>query len=127
MTARRAAQVPATKARAAAALALSAALAAAIVALSGPVAGSPAPWDAEGPYYVLALALGGAVAGAILPAHPEFHYCGAVLGQAACDLLFLPSQPLLAIGLLFLLGYSAIFLFAQVAAAALRKRLGVGA
>jgi len=115
------------KARAAAALVLSAALAIAIVALSGPLAGSPAPWDAEGSYYVLALALGGAVAGAILPAHPEFHYAGAVLGQAACDLLLLPPRPLFAVGLLFLLGYSVIFLLAQVAAAAMRKRLGARA
>lgn len=111
------------KVRAAAALALSAALAFAIVALSGPLAGNPVPWDAEGPYYVLALALGGAVAGALLPAHPEYHYAGAVLGQAACDLLFLPPRPLFAVGLLFLLGYSVIFLFGQAAAAALRRRL----
>ena len=101
---------------------VSAALAAAIWALSAPVTGKSEPWDASGPYYFAALAVAGAVAGALVPRHLAAHYLGAILGQAAYELAFLPLGALFIPGLAFLAAYTTIFLGAAAIAAALRRR-----
>lgn len=51
------------------------------------------------------------------------HYLGAVLGQLAYMLIFLPAGPLIAVGIIFLLVYSTLFLFAAAITGFLRTRL----
>ena len=102
---------------------LAAGLTAAVWALSLPLTGKAEPWDSEGLYYFAAMAITGAVSGAIIPKHFPIQYAGAVTGQAAYELIFLESGPLFVLGLLFLAGYCVIFLGTAAVAAALRKRI----
>ena len=91
-------------------------------ALSVPITGKSEPWDAESPYYVIALAIAGVVSGGLIPKHLAMHYLGAVSGQMAYELLFLKFGPLFFLGLVFLMGYSIIFLAGAAIAVALRNR-----
>lgn len=102
---------------------LSAVLAAAVWGLSILLTGKNEPWDAEGAYYLVALAIAGAISGAAVPKHPVAHYVGAVVGQVAYGLVFLNVGPLFVLGLAFLAAYSIIFLVAMAVAASLRKRM----
>lgn len=86
-----------------------------------PLTGKMEPWDAESPYYFVALAVAGAVSGAIVPRHLWAHYLGAVLGQTAYELAFLKLGPLFPLGLVFLAGYSLIFLASAALVASFRK------
>jgi len=79
------------------------------------------PWDADSPYYFVALAVAGAVSGAVVPKHLWAHYVGAVLGQAAYELAFLKLGPLFILGLVFLAGYSVIFVVSAAIVASFRK------
>ena len=79
------------------------------------------PWDADSPYYFVALAVAGAVSGAVVPKHLWAHYVGAVLGQAAYELAFLKLGPLFILGLVFLAGYGVIFVVSAAFVALLRK------
>jgi len=115
------------KSRAAIAVIVSASLAAAIWALSIPITGQMEPWDAEGPYYLLALGIAGAVSGALIPKHLWAHYVGAVFGQMAYELVFLQLDPLFILGLAFLASSSVIFLAAAAVVATLRKTRDNGA
>ena len=101
---------------------LSAVLGAAVWALSMPLAGHAEPWDAEGPYYFVGLLVAGAISGAVMPRHLVVQYIGAVAGQAAYELVFLPVGPLFVIGLAFLIGYSFIFIAAAAIVATFRTR-----
>jgi hypothetical protein len=101
---------------------IAATLAALIWTFSAPITGSSEPWDDQGPYYLIALAAAGGVSGAIIPGHFGPHYFGAVLGQVAYGLLFLPSGPLFGLGVAFLAAYSGVFLMAAVFASALRQK-----
>lgn len=78
------------------------------------------PWDADGLSYVGALVVAGLSAGALAPRPLWAHYWGAVVGQLAYEMLFLNIGPLLLIGLVFLLGYSLVFLAAAAMAAYVR-------
>ena len=99
--------------------------AAGVWALSVPFTGKAEPWDAEGFYYFFALAVAGAISGAIVPKHPSTQYVGAVLGQAAYELIFLKLGALFVLGVVLLAGYSLIFLGAAALVASLRQpRLG---
>jgi hypothetical protein len=109
------------KSRAVIAILVSAALAALVWALSIPITGQKEPWDAAAPYYFVALAIAGAVSGAVVPKHLWAHYLGAVLGQAVYELVFLKLGPLFILGLVFLAGYSLIFVAATAIAASMRK------
>ena len=110
------------KSRLVLAVVLSASLAAVIWALSVPITGYKEPWDAEGPYYYLmGLAIAGAVSGAAIPRHLWAHYVGAVLGQVAYGLAFLKLGPLFIVGLAFLAGYTILFVVAAAIASLLRK------
>lgn len=101
-----------------------AAVATAIVwALSPLLTGRLEPWDAEGPFYAAALATAGLVSGALRPRPLWAHYAGAVAGQVAYEILFLPVGPLILVGALFLMGYSLIFLATAAVAAFVRRRL----
>jgi hypothetical protein len=97
-------------------------MAAAVWALSVPLTGNAEPWDAEGVYYFLALAIAGALSGAIIPKHLLAQYIGAVIGQAAYELVFLKVGALFVLGLAFLMGYSIIFLGAAAVVASFRTR-----
>lgn len=72
--------------------------------------GHAEPWDADGPWYLVALAVAGAVAGALRPGSLWAHYLGAVAGQLGYQVLFLKVGPLLPLGVAFLLVYSLLFL-----------------
>ncbi|HEU0259445.1 MAG TPA: hypothetical protein VFR57_08525 [Burkholderiales bacterium] len=96
-------------------------MSAVVWALSMPLTGKMEPWDAESPYYFVALAVAGAVSGAIVPRHLWAHYLGAVLGQTAYELAFLKLGPLFPLGLVFLAGYSLIFLASAALVASFRK------
>jgi hypothetical protein len=100
---------------------VAAVLGAAVWALSVPLTGMSEPWDAEGPYYVVALAVAGAIAGGIVPRHPVAQYTGVILGQAAYELVFLQLGALFVLGLAFLAGYSFIFLAAAAITGSLRR------
>lgn len=105
------------------AVVVSAALSAAIWALSATVTGQDEPWDAETPYYFIALMIAGALSGALIPKHLWAHYVGAVLGQAAYEVAFLKLGPLFILGLVFLAGFSIIFVVAAAVGGSLRRRL----
>ncbi len=104
-------------------LAVAAALGASVWALSPWLVGHREPWDADGPFYVIALALAGLVAGSIAPRPLWAHYLGAFLGQLAYELIFLRIGALFLLGALLLLGYSAVFMLAAAAAGVVRSRL----
>jgi hypothetical protein len=109
------------KSRVVMALVVSAALSAAVWALSIPLTGKAEPWDAEFPYYFASLVLAGAISGAVVPKHFWAHYVGAILGQVAYALAFLKLGPLFIVGLVFLAGYSFIFVAAAAIVAWLRR------
>jgi hypothetical protein len=108
------------KKRALLAVLVAAGSSAAIWALSVPLTGKAEPWDAESPYYFVALAAAGGLSGAIVPRHLWAHYLGAVLGQATYELAFLKLGPLFPLGLVFLAGYSLIFLAGAALVASLK-------
>jgi hypothetical protein len=110
------------KSRAVLATVLAAALSALIWALSIPLTGKAEPWDAELPYYFVALAAAGIISGLVVPKHLWAHYVGAVVGQVAYELAFLKLGPLFVLGLLFLAVYSLIFLGAAAIVSSLRRR-----
>src|SRR3990172_9109460 len=93
-------------------IALSAALGALLWVLSGPLTGRLEPWDAEGHwafYYPTGLFLAGLLAGA-LTRRIGAVWEGIVLGQTAYALWALPADPLMLLGLGFLLAYSVLAL-----------------
>ena len=100
---------------------VSAVAAALVWAFSSVATGKSEPWDSAGAYYFVALALAGAISGAIVPKHLLVHYLGAILGQAAYELLFLEMGALFVLGLAFLAFYSLIFLATAAIAAKLRS------
>ena len=104
-----------------AAFALSAALGFVIWALSRPITGRVEPWDANSPYYYVALIAAGLVSGFAIPADKKAHYLGAVFGQALFGLIFLSGSGMLPIGVLVLFVYSLLYL-AGVALALRLKR-----
>lgn len=91
-------------------------------ALSPWLVGQPEPWDADGPFYVVALAVAGMLAGLLAPRPLWAHYIGAFIGQLGYGLLFLRIGPLFVLGAAFLLGYSLVFVGAAALAAHLRSR-----
>ena len=103
------------------ALVAAAALAAAIWALSIPITGHSEPWDAEALYYPVALGVAGVISGAIIPKHLWAHYVGAILGQVAYEVVFLELGPLFMVGLVFLAGYSSIFVLGAALVAFVRR------
>jgi len=101
---------------------VSAVLAATVWTLPIPITGRKEPWDADSLYYFAGLAVAGAVSGVVVPKHLWAHYLGAALGQAAYELPFLKLGPLFILGLVFLAGYSIIFVVAAAIVVLLRKR-----
>lgn len=91
-------------------LLLAALAGAAIWGLSPLVTGHVEPWDAGGLYYTLALALGGGLCGSVTPKPLWPLYVGCVAGQILYLLGWLPTGPLLPVGLMFVLLWSLVFL-----------------
>ena len=108
------------------AIVVSAALGAAIWAISPWVTGRTEPWDAEGLFYLASLAVGGLVSGLVIPKPLWGHYVGSVVGQLSFELLYLKLGALLLLGVLFMLGYSLVFLAGAVAGSYLRLHFGKG-
>jgi hypothetical protein len=72
--------------------------------------GQREPWDADFPFYFVALLVAGAVSGALAPKPLWAHYLGSFLGQLGYELIFLKIGPLFVLGAMFLLGYCLVFL-----------------
>lgn len=81
------------------------------------------PWDADGSFYLVALLIAGAVAGAIAPRPLWAHYAGSFAGQLGYELFILRVGPLFLIGAVFLLGYCAVYSMAAGLAALVRGRI----
>jgi hypothetical protein len=96
---------------------------ASIWAVSPVLTGHSEPWDADGFFYVGALVVAGLISGALRPRPLWAHYVGWITGQLAYEVLFLQVGPLILLGAVFLLGFSAIFLAAAALAAFLRQRI----
>jgi hypothetical protein len=80
------------------------------------------PWDAESPYYFVSLLVAGALVGVLVPNHLWAVLLGIVVGQLIYMLVFLPSGPLLALGVVFLVGYGFLALLGALVTSRLRKR-----
>ena len=104
-------------------IAVAAVTSAIVWALSPWFVGEREPWDVDSPYYLLALATAGSVAGMLAPRPLWAHYVGAVLGQALYQAYFLSTGPMFIIGVVLLLGYSLIFVAAAALTGFLRVRL----
>ena len=96
---------------------------AAIWALTPMLTNHREPWDSEGGFYLAALGIAGAVAGAIAPRPLWAHYAGAFAGQLGYELIFFRVGPLVLIGAMFLLVYCAIFTLAAALAAFVRRQV----
>jgi hypothetical protein len=110
------------KARATITLAVAAVSSSLVWVLSPLLTGHAEPWDADGPYFISALAIAGAASGGLSPKPLWAHYVGAISGQAAFELSFLSVGPLFLVGVPFLFGYSIVFLAAAAVAAFVRIR-----
>lgn len=98
------------------------ALGAAIWALSPLIAGRKEPWDANGPYYFVALAIAGAVAAFFVPRHLKFHYLGVIFGQATYGLVALGMGSLFVLGLVVLAVFGLVFLASAALTLRIRRR-----
>ncbi len=105
------------------ALLLSALVGALVWAISPLAVGRVEPWDADGPYYVIALFGGGVLAGTVAPRPLWAHYLGAWLGQLGYQLVFLPIGSLIVLGAVLLFGYSLVFALGVAIATRLRARI----
>ncbi len=112
------------KSRAALTIIVAAVAGAAVWGLSPALTDRAEPWDAEGPFYAIALVVAGLVAGVVMPKPLWAHYAGSVVGQAGYELLFLQVGPLFVLGVAFLLGYSVLFLVGAFVGARARVRFG---
>jgi len=78
------------------------------------------PWDVDGSFYIVALLIAGAAAGAVAPKPLWAHYAGSFTVQLVYELIFLRVGPLVIIGAAFLLGYCTVFSMAAALAAFVR-------
>ncbi len=100
------------KNRAALAFMVAAVTSALVWAASPWLTGQREPWDAEFPFYIVALLVAGAVAGALAPKPLWAHYLGSFIGQLGYETVFLKLGPLFVLGAVFLLGYGLVFVAA---------------
>ena len=98
-------------------------LGAAIWAMSITVTGSAEPWDAESPYYFVALFVAGTFVGLLWPRHIWSAFLGIVVGQLVYLVVLIPSGPLLPLGVFFLFGCGLLSLVGAALASRLRLRI----
>ena len=103
--------------------AVSAVFGAAIWVLSSIVTGSAEPWDADSPYYFISLFAGGALLGWLYPRNIWTVFLGIMFGQLVYFLVFLPSGPLLPLGIIFLFGFGVLSLAGAALASRIKRRL----
>lgn len=104
-------------------IAIATAAGASIWVLSLLLTNHPEAWDAGGGYYPVGLVVAGLLAGVLAPKPLWAHYVGAVLGQLAYMLIFLPTGPLIVVGIIILLIASTLFLLTAAIGGFLRTRL----
>jgi hypothetical protein len=95
-----------------------------IWALSPLITGHAEPWDASGIYYTAALVLSGFLSGLLAATPLWLLYIGSIFGQVMYLFLFLPSGPLIIVGLVFLLLWSLLFLGGAYMGSRVRGRFG---
>jgi hypothetical protein len=115
--------IPATKYSAILAILVAAGAGAVVWGMSPVLTGSTEPWDAEFPFYVVALVVAGLGAGMVAPKPLWAHYVGSVVGQMGYEVLFLDIGPLFVLGVVFLLGYGFFFLIGASVGAQVRVQL----
>lgn len=103
--------------------AVSALFGAAIWALSSIVTGTVEPWDADSPYYFISLFFVGALLGWLYPQNIWTVFLGIVFGQLVYLLVFLPSGPLLLLGIIFLFSFGVLSLAGAALASRIKHRL----
>ena len=103
---------------------IAAVLGALVWALSPWFTGHREPWDSESVYYLVGLAMAGALAGWLAPRPWWAHYLGALVGQALYQVFFLKVGPLFDLGLVLLAGYGLVFVAAAAAVGYVRTHLG---
>jgi len=81
------------------------------------------PWDVEDNFYIAALLIAGAIAGAIAPKPLWAHYLGSFVGQLGYELIFLRVGPLVLIGAVLLLGYCALYSVGAALGGFIRKQI----
>ena len=102
-----------------------AAVTSALVWVTSPwLTGQREPWDADFPFYLVALLVAGAVSGALAPKPLWAHYLGSFIGQLGYEIIFLNIGPLFVLGAMFLLGYCVVFLAAAIMTGFIRLRFG---
>ncbi len=97
-----------------------------IWAISPWITGRAEPWDADSPYYLVALLTGGMVLGFTWPKNLWIVFLGIWLGQLAYMALFLPLGPLVVLGVGFSGGFSLVTFAGAALSAAVRKRFFPG-
>jgi len=105
----------------AASFVISLAFGVAIWALSPLVTGSAEPWDANSGYYVVALIIAGLIAGVLFPRKLWPVLVGLVTGQFIYMLLFIPTGPLIGVGVLVLFIYGLFAVAAALGGSRLRR------
>jgi hypothetical protein len=95
----------------------------AIWALLSVATGYPEPWDADSPYYFVSLFVMGALLGWLYPRNVWTVFLGIVFGQLIYMLVFLPSGPLLPLGIIFLFTFSVLSLAGAAITSRIRRRL----
>jgi hypothetical protein len=97
------------------------ALGATIWWLSPFVTGIVEPWDADSPYYIVALVAAGLITGWLCPRRIWPILPGLALGQFAYAIAFVPMGPLFVIGFVFLFVFALVAIVAALASSRLRR------
>ncbi len=81
---------------------------AAIWTASYSITGHTEPWDADSSFYFVSLLVAGTFLGLTRPRHIWCHPVGIFIGQLLYILIFMPVGPLIGVGVLFLVMFSAL-------------------
>src|SRR5262245_24922010 len=101
-----------------------AAVTSALVWASSPwLLGHREPWDANFPFYLVALVIAVAVAGALTPNPMCAHYLDSFIGQLEYEIIFWKVGQWFVLGAVFLVGYCLVFVAAASFAGYLRQRV----
>jgi len=104
-------------------LLVSALTAGVVWALSPLISGRAEPWDATNHYYPIALAVAGALSGALTSRVRWAYFLGCIVGQLLFEVIFLKTGPLVVVGVIFMALYGVVFVAAALLASYLRGRI----